>query len=351
MQLGIVVNDLATEVEDYTTTDIALAANNLGHEVWYIEVGGFTYDGDEMVHAHATAVPGPHSYHSGHTFLNSLRSDEAYCKRITLDSLDVLMLRNDPAEDVNTRPWARLAAINFGRLAMRHDVIVVNDPNGLTQGVNKMYLQYFPKDIRPTTLISRDRDEIKAFIAMHGDWAVLKPLSGSGGHNVFLAQPEDKPNINQMIEAVEREGYVIAQEYLPAAVHGDTRLFLMNGRPLCSHGHYAALKRVRKPGDKDMRSNISAGAGAEKAVITETILQLAESVAPKLIQDGIFLAGLDIVGDKVMEINVFSPGGLHSASDFEERDFAKEIVHALERKLALRCDEPHKYGNAQLAII
>ena len=86
---------------------------------------------------------------------------------------------------------------------------------------------------------------------------VLKPLQGSGGQSVFLVRPDDLPNINQMIDAVARDGYVIAQEYLPAAAEGDMRLFVLNGLPLRYRGRYAAFRRVRMGGD--MRSNIHAG--------------------------------------------------------------------------------------------
>ena len=88
---------------------------------------------------------------------------------------------------------------------------------------------------------------------------VLKPLQGSGGASVVLVRPEDMPNLNQMIDAVSRDGFVIAQEYLPAAAEGDTRLFLMNGLPLGVKGRYAAFRRVRSGGD--MRSNIHTAGG------------------------------------------------------------------------------------------
>jgi glutathione synthase/RimK-type ligase-like ATP-grasp enzyme len=95
------------------------------------------------------------------------------------------------------------------------------------------------------------------------------------------------------------DGYKICQEYLPAAQQGDTRLFVMNGEPLRYKRRYAAFRRVRR-GD-DMRSNIHAGGKLARSEIGES--HLAEIVLPKLTQDGMFLVGLDIVGDKLMEIN------------------------------------------------
>jgi glutathione synthase len=354
MKLGIVVNDIKTEWPDYTTTHLAMTASNLGHEVWYINVNDFVYDPDENVHAHAYSLFEPGTtkrYRSSTSYLNKLRGNHSVKNLITVDDLDVLLLRNDPAEDVIERPWARLVGINFGRLAMRHGVIVLNDPNGLAQAVNKMYLQYFPENIRPRTLISRNRDDIKHFIVDQGGVAVLKPLAGSGGRNVFLIGPHEKANINQIIDAVAHEGYVIVQEYLPDAVRGDTRFFLMNGQPLQHKGRYAAFRRVREVDDGDMRSNMTAGAVARKAQVTDSMLQLADAVRPKLIQDGMFLVGLDIVGEKIMEINVFSPGGLHGASRLEDVDFVKMVIHALGRKVDALHRYQRNFDNVELAAL
>ncbi len=259
------------------------------------------------------------------------------------------MLRSDPSTDTGLRAWAQAAGIIFGRVAMRHGVIVLNDPNGLSKAMNKMYFQLFPEEVRPKTLITRDRDEIKAFAKELGGNVVLKPLQGSGGQSVFLVRPDDLPNLNQMIEAVSRDGYVIAQEYLPAAAEGDTRLFVMNGQPLRYKGKYAAFRRVRH-GD-DMRSNIHAGGKLRQATITDTHLKIVEIVRPKLVQDGMFLVGLDIVGDKLMEINVFSPGGLGSAQKFEKVNFTHAVLHALEHKVDYMRYYRRNFDNVDLATL
>jgi glutathione synthase len=335
MKIGMVVNDTLTEVADYTTTHLAMAATNMGHQVWYMGVGDLALAPDDHCYARARRVTDK-KYRSGNTYLQALHDKHAVRECLALADLDILLLRNDPANDVNTRPWARLAGINFGRLAMRDGVIVLNDPNGLSLAVNKMYLQCFPEQVRPQALITRDRKDIKDFIESQNGWGILKPLAGSGGRNVFLVRPDEGPNLNQMIDAVATEGYIIAEEYLPEAEHGDTRMFLMNGEPLRSKGHYASFRRVRRAGDSDMRSNMTAGAIAQKAVITESMLQLAELVRPKLVDDGMFLVGLDIVGDKLLEINVFSPGGLAGLEKLEGVNFCREVVHALEQKVAAR---------------
>jgi glutathione synthase len=95
---------------------------------------------------------------------------------------------------------------------------------------------------------------------------------------------------------------------LPEAKAGDVRLFVMNGKPLERDGNYAAFRRV--PAKGEVRSNIHVAGTAERVEVTKTMLSVAEMVRPKLVQDGMFLVGLDIVGNKLLEINVFTPGGL-----------------------------------------
>ena len=348
MRFGFVVNDIKTEESGYTTTRLAMAAMNMGHEAWIMGAGDFAYDPDERIRARARSAP-KKNYKSSDLFLADLQGRKANVERIVTDDLDVLLLRSDPSTDVDHRAWAQSMGIIFGRASMLKGVIVLNDPNGLGKALNKMYFQLFPEEVRPRTLITRDRDEIKKFAQDEGGQIVLKPLQGSGGRNVFLVRPDDMSNLNQMIEAVSRDGYVIAQEYLPAAAEGDTRLFLMNGLPLRYKGKYAAFRRVREGGD--MRSNIHAGGKLRQAELDDNAFKIAEMVRPKLVMDGMFLVGLDIVGDKLMEVNVFSPGGLGSAQKFEKVNFAHAVIQALERKVDYMTYYRRNFDNVDMATL
>ena len=127
------------------------------------------------------------------------------------------------------------------------------------------------------------------------------------------------------------------------------RLFVMNGAPLKYKGKYAAFRRLRS-GD-DIRSNIHAGGQKEAAKITDVHLKLAEVVRPKLVQDGMFFVGLDIVGDKLMEINVFSPGGLGSAGDFENVNFSRGVIESLERKVDYMKYYRRNFDNVEMATL
>ena len=344
MRIGFVVNELSTEEAGFTTTRLAVAATNRGHEAWTINVGDLAYDHDELVRATAKRPPKPR-YKDGVAYLRDLQSKAAITERVTVDDLDVLFLRNVPSDEKGKREWAKSAAIDFGRVAMRHGVIVLNDPNGLAKAENKMYFQLFPEEVRPGTLITRNRNEIKSFVMSEGR-AVIKPLSGSGGEGVFLVRADDTANLNQMIDAVARDGYVIDQQYLEKAEAGDTRLFLMNGVPLRHKGKYAAFRRLRRGGD--MRSNLHAGGSLARADLDDDAFRLAEIVRPKLVQDGMFLVGIDIVGDKLMEINVFSPGGLGSAQKLEGVNFSESVIDSLERKVDYMGFYKRNFNNTEM---
>ena len=345
MNIAFFVNHVGKEGPTYATTGVAAVATRLGHSVWYIDVDGFACDPDDRVRARARKTP-EGEYVDGKAYLEALQSDEAPIERITVADLDVLMLRNNPAEEEDA--WPQAVGVTFGEAAKQQGVLVLNDPDGLWKALNKLYFQSYPRCVRPLTLITRDADEIKHFVAEQ-ESVVLKPLQGYGGADVFLVNEDQKENLNQIIDTILRDGYLVAQEYLPAAADGDIRLFLMNGAPLIVDGHYAAMHRVRS-GD-DMRSNLSAGGKLERAEITDAHLELAAAVAPKLRHDGIFLAGIDIAGDKLMEVNVFSPGGLPLAEHLEDVEFCRAVVAALEEKIEIRRRYPAAFSNRELATM
>ena len=339
MRICFVVNDVGTELPVYTTNRLAITATQMGHEVWFTGVGDFAFEPDGSLSAHMRG-PGPKKYKSHERYLSDVQGSKGVDEQVCIGDLDVVMLRNDPADDANDRTWAGTAGVAFGRLISASGVLVANDPAHLAHALNKAYFQHFPEMVRPLTLISRDPVRIKEFIDDLGGRAVLKPLQGSGGTGVFQVTKGDSPNTNQIIEAISRDGYVVAQEFLTEAGNGDVRMIVMNGCALQRDGHYAAFRRVNA--GKDMRSNMSAGGKAVAVDVTDEMLKLVDTVRPKLINDGMFLVGLDIVGDKLMEVNVFSPGGLGSCESLYGTNFAEAVIEDLERKVELG----HLYGAA-----
>jgi glutathione synthase len=348
MKIGFVVNSVATEHPEYTTTRLALAATRRGHETWLMGVDDFSHRLDGSVAARAKAASG-RKHTDVEAYLASVQSDEGPADPIIIDDLDVLVMRNDPADDAIERPWAVTSGILFGQLSVARGTLVVNDPASLANAVNKTYFQHFPEVVRPRTLISRDATDIAEFVDAMGGQAVLKPLQGSGGSSVFFVSSDESPNLNQMIEAVGRDGYIVAQQVLPDADEGDVRMFVMNGEPLMAGGQHAAFRRVNRTADP--RSNMRVGGTAEPVKVTDAMLALADAVRPKLLEDGMFLVGLDIVGDKLMEVNVFSPGGLGSCESIYEVKFIDAVVDALERKIDLRAHYGRTIDNARLATL
>ncbi len=349
MMIAFFVNDIEREHLNYTTTLHAQRAPARGHRVCYITPSDFVLGSDDRLSAHARFMP-RRKYKDRVEFFKAMKDDEACTiERIDITEVDVLMLRNDPSIDAQNAPWAMESGILFGREAARRGVIVLNHPDSLGKAINKLYFQSFPADARAETLITKHASDIKAFAKEHGGNIVLKPLQGSGGSGVFKVDPENRANLNQMIEAIGRDGYIIAQAYVAAAKKGDIRLFLMNGEPLQVDGKYAALRRVAAK--DDIRSNIHVGATAEAVEIGRTELEVAEMIRPKLLADGMFLVGVDIVGDRILEVNVFSPGNLESCSELAGVDFAQPILDAIERKVAIVAQYESAFDNRHLAVL
>lgn len=327
MRLAFFVNDVATEVDEYTTTRLALAAARAGHEIWYVGAGDIGYQPDGAIRAHArTAIAHDGDELAG--FLERIKAPESNAE-IALDEMDAVMLRNDSVEDLHERPWAFSAGTLFGRMLAEKGVCVVNDPYHLPRTASKIYLQEFSEDVRPRQLVSRNEEEIRSFIDDVGR-TVVKPLYGAKGRNVFLIEGPDDANVSQMVEAVLKDGYAIVQERVAGAEDGDIRMFLVDGEPLQKEGRYAAFRRV--PEGNDIRANISAGGHPREAQIDDKILNMVAAMTEQLRRDGMFFAGLDIIGAKVVEINVESAGGLQSAHHLTGVDFAPEIITALEAR-------------------
>lgn len=348
MRIAFFVNSIEGEHARYTTTALALAALTRGHDICYLTPGDFVLRPDDSLQVRARTLPGT-SYKKVETFHQALQGDEAVIETIDVREIDVLMLRSDPSQDAAERPWAASAGPMFGRLAVARGVLVLNDPDGLALAENKLYLQGFPQAVRPASLISKSIEEIRAFIDEQQGGVILKPLQGSGGKNVFKIGSSGDSNLNQIFEAVSGQGYLVAQSYIAEAVAGDVRLFVMNGVPLQRDGKYAAMRRV--PAEGEHRSNLHASGTAEKVKLSEHALAVAEMVRPKLVQDGLFLVGLDLVGDKILEINVFTPGGLLSIGEMYRTDFVDSVVQALESKLEVRISYGDAVSNRTLATL
>lgn len=348
MKICFVVNGIETETCG-TTVHIMHEARKRKHEVYIMGVGDFTFTSNKFLSINSTYVAKNTETESPEEYLEILQSDKAKKRTMEATELDVLFIRNNPTEEGTDRQWAEQAGVAFGRMMQQEGVLVLNDAYALSNAfIDKLYFEELPAEIKPASLITRDKEEILEFFEKHKKKMVLKPLEGSGGRDVYLIDKNEK-NLNQIITNISNMGYVIAQEYLPAAKDGDVRVLLMNGKVLEKDGEYGIIRRVTGKGE--FRSNFSQGASADNSPLTDAMKKIIRITAPKLIRDGLFFVGLDIVKDKLIEINVLSPGGLDHFRDIGLPDFSGVVIDAIERKMEYKKLYGQKISNQVLATM
>jgi glutathione synthase len=244
---------------------------------------------------------------------------------VPLGEIDLLFIRTNPARD-QSRAALHQLALGLARRCQDQGVCVINQPDGLLRAASKLYSLELPEFTRPATLVSQDRQDILSFIRELPGPAVLKPLQGTRGNDVFFVSVVQEPNLNQIMDVILRQGPVMVQACLPSAALGDTRVLVFQGQLLEIEGQAAAIHRV--PAKGDFRSNLHAGGQAQPARITEGMRQVVAAIGPKLVADGLDLVGLDFIDDQLLEVNVFSTGGLRDAERFTGMDFSDRIIAA-----------------------
>jgi glutathione synthase len=330
MRVLFVVNNPRSLRPTYTTVYLAAAAQRRGHEVAFISVDDFAHE-REVTGRIVRLAPNPRG--NSASMLASIRESGARSDNVRLGTFDIVLLRNNPhvgdGHSVRVNP-----AIELGRRLKEAGVMVLSDPDGLRRAGSKMYLAGFPAAIRPRTLITCSANRVRAFLREIDGAAVIKPLYGYGGRNVFFVERGDTSNLPQIISTVRGSGYLIAQEFVPAAARGDKRVLLLAGVPIESDGRVAVYRRLHA--SDDMRNNMQQGASRRGCQLTQAERELCETIRPRLIADGLYLVGLDIAGNKILEINVFAPGGLHNMHEIYGVDLAGAAIADLERKFKLR---------------
>jgi glutathione synthase len=264
-------------------------------------------------------------YEDYHAILDEIRSHPLQPR--PLSESDVVLMRTNPARDKARAPQ-HTAALALMRMVRDTGTVVLNDPDGLIRAASKLYLQELPASVKPLTLVSSSQAEIITFIEGLDGPAVLKPLQGTRGGDVFMVQSAKDKNLLQIIDVLLRQGLAMIQSFIPEAVHGDTRVLLVNGEILEIDGHPAAFRRI--PIGSDFRSNVDVGGKTAQAVITPAMREVVAKVGPFLRRDGLFMVGLDFIGDKICEVNTYSPGGLRAARKYEQVDFTTPLWETIE---------------------
>jgi len=235
-----------------------------------------------------------------------------------MNDCDVILMRQDPPFDL---PY--LAATYI--LDYAHTE-VINNPSALRNANEKLFTLRFPQFI-PTTFVSRDVDEIfKTVQQKTGQW-VLKPLNRKGGEGVFRVT-KDYPSTPDIINIATHNGndFIIVQEFLPAVYQGDKRIFMLEGKPI------GWMNRI--PPQGEFRANLGLGSTAVACDLTERDNEIIAVVGKALNEINAPLAGIDIIGDYLSEVNITSPTGLVNMNELSGKKYEAIFVDYLEKKAA-----------------
>ena len=294
-----------------STFAMMLEAQGRGHELLYYTPGTLALRG-KTVSALAAPVEVFDKPKGEHFALGAF-------ERVDLSTQDVLLMRQDPPFDMN---YITLTHI-LERLHPK--TLVVNPPAAVRNAPEKILVTDFP-ELMPPTLVTRDREMIRAFRKEHGN-IIVKPLYGNGGAGVFFIQEGDH-NLASLIELFElsfREPFMV-QKYLPDVRKGDKRIILVDGEPV------AGLNRI--PADGEARSNMHVGGRPELSELTAREREICTTIGPALKERDMIFVGIDVIGDYLTEINVTSPTGIREIKRFGGPDIAVMIWDAIERRRA-----------------
>jgi glutathione synthase len=246
---------------------------------------------------------------------------------LPLAGFDVIFFRANPPLDP--------IMLNFLD-SVKDDVFIMNSLQGMREANNKLYTAAFGdthSNIIPATHVSKNKKYLVQQIKeSNADKMILKPLNGFGGSGVILIEKSAMNNINSLLDfyinsSDGTSNYVILQDYIEGAEQGDIRILLLNGEPV------GAMKRV--PGSDDHRSNVTAGGSVQKHTLTKAEKALCKQIGPKLVNDGLYFVGIDVIGGKLVEVNVMSPGGITYINKVykPKRKIEEKVIDFIESKV------------------
>ncbi|WP_053405584.1 glutathione synthase [Persicobacter sp. CCB-QB2] len=269
-------------------------------------------------------------------------------KMLPISGFDAIFLRANPPVDTTM--------LNFLD-AVKDDVFFINDIDGIRKANNKLYTATMfdgQADIIPRTYVSKNKDYLLRMIQeSNNEKMILKPLDGFGGSGVIVLEKKASQSMNSLLDfyisgqkGIRDHKYVIIQEYIEEADKGDVRVLMLNGKPI------GAMKRV--PAENDVRSNIHAGGREEKHSLTKAEKRICDLVGPKLVADGLYFVGLDIINGKLIEVNVLSPGGITRINRLNRTklqtkviDFVEDVIKIKESALNRRMTHRMTVQNAK----
>ena len=314
MHLALIVDPLP-DLKPAKDSSIALlrAAVARGHRVTAIDAGSLALVGDQvsgLCRALTLMPTGSASWYQAEA-----------PERCALGQFDAVVMRQDPPFDLEY-----LYSTHLLELAEQQGVQIFNRPRALREHNEKLAAARFPQ-FTPATVVARQQDVLRDFLAEHGD-IILKPLDGMGGSSIFRVRRDD-PNLSVILETITRHGQetVMAQAYLPAIVAGDKRVLVVDGVP-------APFALARIPAAGETRGNLAAGGRGVAQPLSARDQEIAQTVGAYARDHGLLLVGLDIIGDHLTEVNVTSPTCMVEIFEQTGFDVARQMVQAIEARTA-----------------
>jgi len=308
MKLLFVLDPLHT-LKPSKDTSLAMmhTAIERGHSVWVCQQHDM-YLRQHIVHLVAQAF----AFQSGERWY-TVGQPEAYLP----SDFDAVLMRKDPPFDNEY-----LYSTCLLELAVQQGARVLNDPAAIRGWNEKLAVTRFPQ-LTAEYLVTNQYALIRAFLAEYGD-IVLKPLDGMGGRGVFRLTRQD-PNIGSILETITQleQRRVMVQRYLPAIAQGDKRILMIHGEPVPY-----ALARIPQAGET--RGNLAAGGKGVAQALSPQDWHIAQTIGPVLKQHGLWLVGLDVIGEHLTEINVTSPTGMVEIAAQTDCQPAQIFIQALE---------------------
>lgn len=315
IKIGVVMDPISqVNVKKDSSMAMMLEAQARGYEIFYMEMEDLYL---EQGVCRATAAKVKVFNDPEHWYELDARED------INVADLDAVLMRKDPPFDTEF-----IYATYMLERAEVAGTLIVNKPQSLRDCNEKLFTAWFP-ELTPKTLVTRNNKKIREFHQENKD-IIIKPLDGMGGSSIFRIGEND-PNVGVILETLTAHStqYAMVQEYMPEIVDGDKRILIVNGEPMPY-----CLARI--PAQGETRGNLAAGGRGEARPLSASDKLIAETIAPELKKRGLYFVGLDVIGDKVTEINVTSPTCIREIEAAYPINISGKLMDAIEQNISKR---------------
>lgn len=313
IKLGIVMDPISDiNIKKDSSFAMLMAAQSRGYQLFYMDMNDLAMvNGQAMATMRALTVK--------QDPLDWYQLEEAI--DTPLAELDVILMRKDPPFDTEF-----VYSTYMLERAEEQGVLIVNKPQSLRDANEKLFTAWF-SEFTPETVVTRDEQRIRAFHKAKGD-IIVKPLDGMGGSSIFRVKKDD-PNLGVIIETLTNEGqqYAMAQAFIPDITSGDKRILVVDGEPVPY-----SLARIPQKGET--RGNLAAGGRGVAQPLSESDWHIARTIGPELKKRGLIFVGLDVIGDKLTEINVTSPTCIKEIEAAFDVDISGMLMDAIEARIS-----------------